>query len=103
MSAPDRQGLSCSAASLECAKGVAIPCARRLAAEHDRLPQSGHILVQRIPNLLSSVDSFHGISEIKDELSDFLISGGGDRVSISRSAFLANYSTRLQISPGQAF
>ena len=30
------------------AKGVAIPCARRLAAEHDRLPQSGHILVQRV-------------------------------------------------------
>ncbi|MBT72108.1 MAG: hypothetical protein CMQ15_08740, partial [Gammaproteobacteria bacterium] len=31
------------------AKGVVIPCARRLAAEHDRLPQSGHILVQRVP------------------------------------------------------
>ncbi|MBT70786.1 MAG: hypothetical protein CMQ15_01895 [Gammaproteobacteria bacterium] len=30
------------------AKDVAIPCARRLAAEHDRLPQSGHILVQRV-------------------------------------------------------
>ena len=34
------------------AKGVAIPCARRLAAEHDRLPQSGHILVQRVPKAL---------------------------------------------------
>ena len=43
-------GLSYSAALLECAKGVAIPCARRLAAEHDRLPQSGHILVQRVLN-----------------------------------------------------
>ena len=32
------------------AKGVAIPCVRRLAAEHDRLPQSGHILVQRAPS-----------------------------------------------------
>ena len=32
------------------AKGVAIPCARHLAAEHDRLPQSGHILVQRVPS-----------------------------------------------------
>jgi len=32
------------------AKGVAIPCARRLAAEHDRLPQSGHIFVQRVLN-----------------------------------------------------
>ena len=31
------------------AKGVAIPCVRRLAAEHDRLPQSGHILAQRVP------------------------------------------------------
>ena len=30
------------------AKGVAIPCARRLAAEHDRLPQSGHMLVQGV-------------------------------------------------------
>ncbi len=30
------------------AKGVAIPCARRLAAEHDRFLQSGHILVKRV-------------------------------------------------------
>ncbi len=31
------------------AKDDAITCARRLAAEHDRLPQSGHIFVQRVP------------------------------------------------------
>ena len=30
------------------AKDDAITCARRLAAEHDRLPQSGHRLVQRV-------------------------------------------------------
>ena len=33
------------------AKGTAITCARRLAAEHDRLPQSGHIPVQRVPSI----------------------------------------------------
>ncbi|MDP6415393.1 MAG: hypothetical protein QGG54_10295, partial [Gammaproteobacteria bacterium] len=32
------------------AKDDAITCARRLAAEHDRLPQSGHIFVQRALN-----------------------------------------------------
>jgi hypothetical protein len=39
------------------AKGVVIPCARRLAAEPDRLPQgglavskSGQLLVQRVPS-----------------------------------------------------
>ena len=35
------------------AKDDAITCARRLAAEHDRLPQSGHIVVQRAPNFES--------------------------------------------------
>ena len=33
------------------AKDDAITCARRLTAERDRLPQSGHILVQRLPKM----------------------------------------------------